>query len=688
MVWEFQPKRDLKERSLTIPMYNFEYGSKFLINDSEYIVRREMGDQIEVENLSYKRKEALGKDELLDKWLSKELIFKFKGEEKDKLHFKESFSQLKDDQKEEARRRFNVLEPVIRGEILADEVKSYLDGLNIGKSQFYVWKKKWDTFQDIRALVPNKSGPTGPRNKVVYDLIKNLVGEMCYNGEKFTYTQLYQDLSVRIKEYNEFRLEKDQLPLIDKRTFERQAKTIIEQNRVDASRLGPVATKLRQNGSTKEVYVSRPLQRVEIDWTPVDVMLINPKTGKADRPNLIYSMDKCTGYPLGFYITFSDVNNAALKQCLLHTIMPKRYLRTLYPSVKNDWITYGVPEEVVFDNASVNDSLDIKDACYQINIQGIHFVGVGAGNQKGTIERGFRELNDTYIHSLKGTTFSNSLERGQYDSEGKACISLNAFIYMTHIVLVDIVAQAYDRKRRGTPAELWKKALDSNPHLSFPLTQTVEDLKLALMSGIEVRAITNKGVQIQNEYFQSSELMELRNRLISKYGHSHNQRVRFDLADMRKVYVWDEFKKGYIEAEQTGLERRGYTTSDPIHYSEMELDSFLSRHPNYKEEVINKGIAMREIKKIQEEESKEFKKSQRQKKQSEIENNSDAEATFAGVPNVEIVEGELIATEESKQEVDSNKSGKNKKVKSQVISASYDIDFDDLLDYGAIIREN
>lgn len=682
----------MEGRFLFEAMYDFQYGTKFLIKDTEYIVKRVMENEIKVENLSYKRTEDLSIDDLLDQWSNNELIFRFKGDETDKKLFNESFSLLPEDKKNKARRRFKILEPVIQGEILPNEVDNYLENLNVGRSQFYVWKKKWDTFQDIRILVPNKPGPKGPRNEVVHNFIKDIVNERCYKGEKFTYVQLYQDLLKNIVDYNELRLPEDKISPITKRALERKVKDIIDQNRVEEQRQGPVQTKLHKNGSTKEVYVTRPLQRVEIDWTTVDVMLINPRTGKPDRPTLIYSIDKCTGHPLGFYITFNPVDAAALKQCLLHTIMPKRYLRTLYPDVENDWITYGTPEEIVLDNASVNDSLDFEDACLQLGIN-IHFVGVGAGNQKGTIERAFRELNTKFIHSLKGTTFSNTIEKGQYDSEGKACISLNAFIYMIHIALVDIVAQEFDRKRLGSPAKLWNDALKKNPHLSFPLTQTNEQLKLALMSGIEIRTITNKGVAIQNEYFQSSELMKLKNMLTDKYGHSKNVRVRFDLADMRTVFVWDEFEKVYIRAQQTGLERRGYDEKCPIHYSDMALDSFLSRHPNYMDEAINKERAMTKIFNIQEEEDKNHKKGKAQQNQSAVDNNTEEERAIAGIPNTEILNDHFegitaVESKESRQEVTAKDKAGTKKNKPQTTIASYDVAVDELPSFGAFIRTN
>lgn len=74
-------------------------------------------------------------------------------------------------------------------------------------------------------------------------------------------------------------------------------------------------------------------------------------------------------------------------------------------------------------------------------------------------------------YSLKGTTFSNPLERGQYDSEGKACITMQGFIYMLHIALVDLIANSYDSRRGAAPRELRERGMKENPQLKFRTIQ-------------------------------------------------------------------------------------------------------------------------------------------------------------------------------------------------------------------------
>jgi putative transposase len=657
-------------------MFTFGVGMRFLMDDNEYAILNIEGSKIELENISYNKVlQTKTLDELLDKWQKNKLIFKVIREKEKNKNTLEEFSLLPEKKKEEARRRYKILKPVLDGEVLRSEINEYLRKLEVGRSQFYVWLKKWNEREDIRVLVSSDKGPKkGSRNKVVVKMIEDIVEGFCYSGEDHTDVSLHAELARRIKETNELREEKDKINNISITQFRREKKKLIDQYRVDQAKLGSIEAKRRKVGTTKEVIATRPLERVEIDWTPAHIMLINPATGKAERPTFIYGIDKFTGYPLGFYVTFGDVNTAALKQCLLHIIMPKQYLKELYPEVKNEWITYGKPEVIVLDNASVNESMDFEDACLQLGIE-IQYTKVASGNQKGTVERGFRTLNERYFHSMYGTTFSNPQERGLYDSQGKACITINTFIYMLHLMLVDDIAQSDSKKRKGSPSILWKKALESNPHLSFPLTQTVDDLKLALMSGLATRKVQESGVMIEKEYYNSSNLMELRSKIIAKYSNKESQyvRVRYDLADMREVYVWDEFKGYYIKAIQTGIERRGITY--PEHILERKLEKAEEKNPNAEEELLNKAEVKHKIQILQDADKKAQASRKRKADNSEKvivdqDNESSDETNLVGISGLEWSEGDqpiaLVAPQkaqtENKSELKPNITSSGKKI--------------------------
>lgn len=687
--------------------FSFAAGKKFIINEDKYIVRKETDGAIELENLNYKKIEIWGKNELLEKWFNDELVFRNDNWSSNEETL-EDFSTLNSEAISEAKRRFEILKPVINGEILPSEIKLYLSTLNpkVGKSAFYEWKSRWEEFGSIRALVKNKPGPKGHNtNEEVLNIITEIVNEFQYDGPKFTDEHLFSELNLRIKEINEFRDEDYKIEIISRSTFYRRKKDIEDQLRKEEKRLGKVETDLRRNGSQKEVVVTEPLQRIEIDWTPVDVLLINPVTLKPQKPWLVYAIDKATGHPLGFYVTFENVDAAAVKQCILHSIMPKTYIKTLYPLVENEWVAYGKPNEVIFDNSTVNESFDVKDACQQLSID-VQFCKVGAGNQKGTIERGFKTLNSSWIHTLKGTTFSNVFERGLYDSEGEACITMQTFIYMAHIVMADIVATNYDKRRGGKPRDLWIRGMVENPTLTLPIPQSKKELKLIFMSGINYRRAQNNGVVICNEWYNSRDLMELRNNLINEVKDERkieDVRVRYDLADMRSVYVYDKFKKRYIEARQTGFERKKINAELPVHYSQLQVDSLKKTSEKNKDDVTNLARAMRKIGKLVSQDKKKYKQQKRQMQQME-QKDIQKSTSYEGISSRDITELQIESPNEvdtiivhvdeqpndKKPQKTSNKNkekGETKENNSFVIDISSDIDLDSLPDYDVSFKK-
>jgi putative transposase len=400
--------------------YGFEHGTYFMVNHIEYVVRKSDIRDVVVENIPYKKIETWSRKELTSLWEKGELVFRIKNSEngdQGERRIQADFDMLPDEYKKEALRRYEILKPVIKGEIPSKGIVNYLESLpehlRVSRATFYLWKKIWETYEDIRYLVPQYEA-RGPKklytNPVVLKIMDEVINDYVYRGEKYTDRVMYAEFLLRIDEHNEFRENDDKLNPVSKSTFVRRKKVITDQHKKNKLKYGKPKADLMKNGSTTELYATRPLERVEIDWTQIDVLLVDPDTLQAKKPFLIYAIDKFSGYPLGFFVSFHEPDVIALKQCLLHCLMPKTYIKEYYPLVQNEWIAYGKPEYIVLDNAQVNNSRDLEDVCRELDID-ILYCAVGSGHQKGTIERAFRSLNEAFIHLLKGTTFSNTLER-------------------------------------------------------------------------------------------------------------------------------------------------------------------------------------------------------------------------------------------------------------------------------------
>lgn len=133
------------------------------------------------------------------------------------------------------------------------------------------------------------------------------------------------------------------------------------------------------------------------------------------------------------------------------------------------------------------------------------------------------------------------------------------------------------------------------------------------MGGSELRTIQPQGVVIQNEYYYSPELMELKNLLEKFKREDEKVRVRFDLSDMRKVYVYDPINNKYITAEFTGLKRKKVNIDLPVPHMALELDSKKRTETRKTFSPSNRAKTKRKMELIREQDERKTKKWKRNK---------------------------------------------------------------------------
>lgn len=219
--------------------YYFSPGSRFLIKDNEYLVRKELERDYELENLNYQQIELWTKDELLRLWWEGNLVFRIKEEDKQYIRA-QNFDDLDEKSKNEAIRRYKALEPVIKGDVLSSEIKEYLNSLNgeVKKSAFYEWKKRWESTEDIRALVSFRSGPKGPRipedtRQIMDGAINHYLENYVYEGLHYTMEDIHSELCLRIDEENVNRDESEKLKYVSQSKVRRRFMELVDIYKVD-----------------------------------------------------------------------------------------------------------------------------------------------------------------------------------------------------------------------------------------------------------------------------------------------------------------------------------------------------------------------------------------------------------------------------------------------------------------------
>jgi hypothetical protein len=296
---------------------------------------------------------------------------------------------------------------------------------------------------------------------------------------------------------------------------------------------------------------ARPLERVDGDETTTDLFVIDEIhhlwMGRAYATVLYEAY--CHGIS-GFYLGFEPHSVLAYMRAIRHSILPKTYISTEYPVIKNRWEIHGVAELYNLDNAMAAHSGDFEDIADDLNTT-ILFDPPAIPWFKGLVERWFKAVNETLFHSQLGTTFSRMADiDGDYDPQKNAVIPYGLLMLMFHEYIVDIQLQSPNSGISDIPARRWANYVHEIPP---PLPPSSADLDIILGRRLE-RNIWAYGIEIDGLFYQSDELGELRKRL-SRVGNNHpTVKVNAPPGDLELIYVYDPDAQKHITVQSTNLE--------------------------------------------------------------------------------------------------------------------------------------
>ena len=166
----------------------------------------------------------------------------------------------------------------------------------------------------------------------------------------------------------------------------------------------------------------RPMAVLQIDHTPVDLTVVDETWRKpVGRPWLTLAIDVHSRCIAGLHLSFEAPSATVAGLCLAHAALDKAaYLRGV--GVEADWPCQGRPGEAFVDNGPEFHSEPFARGCAQHGIA-LRHRPLGAPHWGGIIERVVGTAM-AMVHELPGTTFSNPAERGEYDSDKAACLTL------------------------------------------------------------------------------------------------------------------------------------------------------------------------------------------------------------------------------------------------------------------------
>jgi putative transposase len=163
-----------------------------------------------------------------------------------------------------------------------------------------------------------------------------------------------------------------------------------------------------------------PLEVIQMDHTTVDVIIVDPVSRlPIGRPFLTLAIDEFSRCILGLCITLEAPSATSVGLCLTHAAMDKApWLERI--GADCTWSMSGKPKRLFVDNGADFHSEGLRRGC---EVHGIELAFRPRPHYGGIVERVIGTTMQL-IHELPGTTFSNPKDRGEYDADAKAALTL------------------------------------------------------------------------------------------------------------------------------------------------------------------------------------------------------------------------------------------------------------------------
>ena len=466
-----------------------------------------------------------------------------------------------EDQREEAIHRFNLLNSLIdiHGPCLTiKKIEQSQDQLHdkFGTdvpsviSIYRYWKLYKEGDFELSSLVPKKT--TGNTHSKISKEVEPFINDAinCYYHETApTQQAVYTRMEVEIIRFNELHRKNLSPPTLQ--AFRQRLKKVPAYNKM-VIKQGQTKTNNYYRKIGKQLPTSRVLERVEADHTRLDLFVIDEvRQIPLGRPYLTVLHDNHTKSIIGFYLGFEPPSFLAIAMALENAILPKDYVKELYPRVQNSWPCCGLPENLIVDNGAEFNSYDFKICCKELNIE----VGKNPVRKpwlKASIERFFGTLNKNLLSPFPGKSFSNIFERGDYDSQKNAIISIDRIIEFVHIWLIDIYQSKPNQLETNIPNLSWCDSINGSlpPRL---YKGSRNDLKFNLSKNL-TRKLNRNGIKLASTIRYSSKQLSLYFGQISKANESFMVNIKYNPSCLSKIYVLDESNNTFFSVPAVDLE--------------------------------------------------------------------------------------------------------------------------------------
>lgn len=446
-----------------------------------------------------------------------------------------------------ARERFAIIEPLLDDpDCTRAKVEARAESVGRHPATLYRWWQLYRRNERLSALVPTKRGVHPGQQRLdpeVESLLAATITEVYLNDQKRSIPYTYNEVVRRcrnagLKRPHIYTVRSRIKALSDQETLRHR-----QGSKAARDKYAPI------RGTFPDA--NWPLATVQIDHTPIDLILVDDLHRRpVGRPWITLAIDVFSRMVAGFYVSFDRPGAMAVGLCLAHAILPKDAWLAQH-DIATPWPVWGVMDTVHADNGKEFRGTMLKKACEEYDIN-LHWRPVSRPHFGGHIERLLGTLNHE-IHNLPGSTFSNPQERGQYDSEQRAALTLSEFERWLSILIVEVYHQRLHSELGATPLHKYEEGIcgaHDRPGRGLP-DRLLDETRLRLdLMPYEERTVQAHGVVIDAIQYYDDVLRPWIHAKDPSDTTGKRKRkfiVRRDPRNISRVYFYDPELKQYFE---------------------------------------------------------------------------------------------------------------------------------------------
>lgn len=447
-------------------------------------------------------------------------------------------SEINDSEYNEAKRRYEAILPLLEKNLSRKDSVEYSKKIGIHFTTLYRWQERYKSTGTILGLISNKVGAKKGNtrlNSEIEILIKRIINSYYLTIQKPSVQSVVDKVLAECKKMN--------IIAPHSNTIRNRIESISEYEKLKKQGSKGIA-RTKYEPAPNKFEAAYPLQLIEIDHTPCDIILVDDEHRlPIGRPWITVAIDIYSRMIVGYYLSMNAPSVTSVGMCVSNTILPKDTLLAKF-DVNSNWNVWGFPETIHVDNGADFRAEAVKKAglAHGINIE---FRPVGRANFGGHIERVIGTLMHE-IHNLPGTTFSNIKQRGEYDSDANASMTFFEFEKW----LVTFITKIYHKRVHNslslTPEQQWEEGLFGDEN-SIGFIQKPSSNSTIILDFLPIyeRTIQKNGVNIEGLNYYDHVLRTKINQ--TENGKKKQFIFKRDPRDISYIWFYEESTKEYFK---------------------------------------------------------------------------------------------------------------------------------------------